>query len=369
MGRSVGRWKGKTAGDITYGAFYVEDFSAAALSIDLLIQYGHSCLVLIDSTTIPCLYVFVDIKIDVSHLVDTVKLNLESCAQNLILDGIIQFAYAIRAVKPELEKSMLRVLVPHSKPLSAADGRFHLEAVMIVNLGIKAFKYDPYIGMLFLKEYDHVGMKESRKEIALRVIPGWWETKKNVLLAKVQESCEDGGVSCQKSGYSSCECSCGEDENGNEKSDFGGEYLMDYSQDSGEWNSSYAKKSSRPGVYVHGGEGSEDVREREGVHEEALGELKGNTLGAGGKNAPNAFVDLKVVVVKENGNGSIEGCIVEEGIGDLVLQKPLQRWHWLWLSLLHLHRPINLLPSLIFCKPFFSLAFLKLTRPPSTFLT
>ncbi|KAL4394698.1 hypothetical protein AHAS_Ahas02G0178000 [Arachis hypogaea] len=355
-------------GDVTYGACCVDDFSAAALSADLLIHYGHSCLVPIDSTTIPCLYVFVDIKIDVSHLVDTFKLNLESRAQNLVLAGTIQFASAIRAAKPELEKSGFSVLVPQSKPLSAgevlgctapkvslmdsfsenpensvlvfvADGRFHLEAIMIANPGIKAFRYDPYIGKLFLEEYDHVGMKESRKgailrareearnwgvvlgtlgrqgnpkilerleknmkekgffytvflmseisparialfedsvdawiqiacprlsidwgdafgkpvlnpfeaEIALGVIPGWWEKKKNVLVAKVQEGCEDGGVSCQKSGDSSCECSCGEDENGNGKSDFGGEYPMDYySQDGGEWNSSYVKKSSRP---------------------------------------------------------------------------------------------------------------------------
>ncbi|XLS48261.1 hypothetical protein HN51_022619, partial [Arachis hypogaea] len=355
-------------GDVTYGACCVDDFSAAALSADLLIHYGHSCLVPIDSTTIPCLYVFVDIKIDVSHLVDTFKLNLKSRSQNLVLAGTIQFASAIRAAKPELEKSGFRVLVPQSKPLSAgevlgctapkvslmgsfsenpensvlvfvADGRFHLEAIMIANPGIKAFRYDPYIGRLFLEEYDHVGMKESRKgailrareearnwgvvlgtlgrqgnpkilerleknmkekgflytvflmseisparialfedsvdawiqiacprlsidwgdafgkpvlnpfeaEIALGVIPGWWEKKKNVLVAKVQEGCEDGGVSCQKSGDSSCECSCGEDENGNGKSDFGGEYPMDYySQDGGEWNSSYVKKSSRP---------------------------------------------------------------------------------------------------------------------------
>ncbi|RYR72840.1 hypothetical protein Ahy_A02g007059 [Arachis hypogaea] len=418
--RSGGRWKGKTAGDVTYGACYVDDFFAA-LSTDLIIHYGHNCFVPIDSTTTPCLYVFVDIKINVFHLVDTVKLNLESCVQNLVLACIIQFAYAIRAAKPELEKSMLRVLVPQSKPLSAgkvlrctapkvslmdlfsentilvfvADGRFHLEAIMIANLGIKAFRYDPYIGMLFLKEYYHVGMKESRKalhglhclrtpwmlgfrllvlsyrligvmllenhcsipfeaEIALGVIPGWWKKKKNVLVAKVQEGCEDGGVSCQKSDDSSSECSCGEDENGNEKSDFGCEYPMDYSQDGGEWNSSYVNKSSRLGVYGHCGEGSEDVGEREEVHEEALGELKGNALGAGIKNAPNAFVDLEVVVVRENGDGSVEGRVIEDGIGNSVLHKLLRRW--LWLSLLHLHRPINLLPSLIFCKPIFFLS-------------
>ncbi|RYR72838.1 hypothetical protein Ahy_A02g007057 [Arachis hypogaea] len=69
-------------------------------------------------------------------------------------------------------------------------------------------------------------------EIALGVIPGWWEKKKNVLVAK--------------------------------------------------------------GVYGHGGEGSEDVGEREGVHEEALGKLKGNALGAGGKNVPNALWTSKL---------------------------------------------------------------------------
>ncbi|MED6204556.1 hypothetical protein PIB30_010107 [Stylosanthes scabra] len=355
-------------GDVTYGACCVDDFSAAALSADLLIHYGHSCLVPIDSTTIPCLYVFVDIKIDVSHLIDTVKLNLESRAENIVLAGTIQFASAIRASKPELEKSGFRVLVPQSKPLSAgevlgctapkvsltdsfsenpensvlvfvADGRFHLEAIMIANPGIRAFRYDPYIGKLFLEEYDHVGMKESRKgailrareearnwgvvlgtlgrqgnpkilerlekkmkekglvytvflmseisparialfedsvdawiqiacprlsidwgdafakpvlnpfeaEIALGVIPGWWEKKNTVVLPKVQEGCGDGGVSCQKSGDSCCECSCGEDEDGKGKRDFGGEYPMDYySQDGGDWNSSYVKKSSRP---------------------------------------------------------------------------------------------------------------------------
>lgn len=34
---------------------------------------------------------------------------------------------------------------------------------MIANPGIKAFRYDPYIGKLFLEEYDQKGMRESRK--------------------------------------------------------------------------------------------------------------------------------------------------------------------------------------------------------------
>ena len=215
-----------------------------------------------------------------------------------------------------------------------ADGRFHLEAFMIANPGIKAFRYDPYMGKLFLEEYDHVGMKESRKgailrarearnwgvvlgtlgrqgnpkilerlekkmrekgfcytvflmseispgrialfedsvdawiqiacprlsidwgdafekpvlnpfeaEIALGLIPGWWE-KKTVVVPKLQ-GCEDGGLGSQKNDDSRYKCSCGEDATG--KREFGGDYPMDYyAQDGGEWNSSYVKKSSRP---------------------------------------------------------------------------------------------------------------------------
>ena len=60
-------------GDVTYGACCVDDFSAAALEADFLVHYGHSCLVPVDITSVPCLYVFVDIKFDVQHLIDTIR--------------------------------------------------------------------------------------------------------------------------------------------------------------------------------------------------------------------------------------------------------------------------------------------------------
>ncbi|PHU14765.1 Diphthamide biosynthesis protein 1 [Capsicum chinense] len=178
-------------GDVTYGACCVDDLSAAALSADLLIHFGHSCLVPIDSTTIPCLYIFVEISIDVHRLLHELKLNFcnSRIYDNIVMAGTIQFATAIRAVKPELEKLGFSVLVPQAKPLSAgevlgctapsvrnrfadgedvvlvfvADGRFHLEAFMIANPGIKTYRYDPFIGKLFVEEYDHKGMKEERK--------------------------------------------------------------------------------------------------------------------------------------------------------------------------------------------------------------
>lgn len=187
-------------GDVTYGACCVDDLSAEALGADLLIHYGHSCLVPVDNTVIPCLYVFVDIKIDVSKLISTIELNLRDQVSDIdvnkiVLAGTIQFGTAIRVAKPELEKLGFRVLVPQSKPLSAgevlgctaptivgkeigeigenvlvfvADGRFHLEAFMIANPGVKAFRYDPYMGKLFLEEYDHKGMKECRRNAILK---------------------------------------------------------------------------------------------------------------------------------------------------------------------------------------------------------
>ncbi|CAH8353934.1 unnamed protein product [Eruca vesicaria subsp. sativa] len=183
-------------GDVTYGACCVDDFSASALGADLLIHYGHSCLVPVDEDTmkVPCLYVFVEIKIDVKCLVDTIRLNLGD-VENIILAGTIQFNSAVRAVKPALENEGFKVLVPQSKPLSAgevlgctapkvrkvegcdeedyvlvfvADGRFHLEAFMIANPEIKAFRYDPYLGKLFLEEYDHKGMRETRRRAISR---------------------------------------------------------------------------------------------------------------------------------------------------------------------------------------------------------
>ncbi|KZO90490.1 hypothetical protein CALVIDRAFT_490323 [Calocera viscosa TUFC12733] len=62
-------------GDVTYGACCIDDYTALALGCDMLVHYGHSCLVPVDTTTIKTLYVFVEIAIDNLHLAKTVRLN------------------------------------------------------------------------------------------------------------------------------------------------------------------------------------------------------------------------------------------------------------------------------------------------------
>ncbi|KAK2466524.1 hypothetical protein APHAL10511_002166 [Amanita phalloides] len=68
-------------GDVTYGACCVDDYTALALGCDMLVHYGHSCLVPVDQTRIKTLYVFVEISIDSVHLERTVRLNLPNDRQ------------------------------------------------------------------------------------------------------------------------------------------------------------------------------------------------------------------------------------------------------------------------------------------------
>ncbi|KAI0774181.1 diphthamide synthesis protein [Fomes fomentarius] len=68
-------------GDVTYGACCIDDYTAVALGCDMLVHYGHSCLVPIDQTTIKTLYVFVEIAIDSSHLIQTIRLNFPNDRQ------------------------------------------------------------------------------------------------------------------------------------------------------------------------------------------------------------------------------------------------------------------------------------------------
>lgn len=147
-------------GDVTYGACCVDDFTARALGADLLVHYGHSCLIPVDQTVgIKVLYIFVDIKIDVHHFIETIKFNFAE-KPRLGFVSTIQFVTTLHAAANELRSEGFNVVIPQSKPLSPGeilgctapvindidiliylgDGRFHLEAAMISNPQLKAFR-------------------------------------------------------------------------------------------------------------------------------------------------------------------------------------------------------------------------------------
>ncbi|XP_065663605.1 2-(3-amino-3-carboxypropyl)histidine synthase subunit 1 isoform X4 [Hydra vulgaris] len=168
-------------GDVTYGACCVDDYSARALECDFMIHYGHSCLVPITATEgIKMLYVFVDIKIDILHFIETVRYNF-SKTYRLALVSTVQFVSSLQVAEAELVG--YNVIIPQSKPLSPGeilgctspkvpnvdsviylgDGRFHLESFMIHNPELPAYMYDPYSKRFTREYYDHITMLKNRK--------------------------------------------------------------------------------------------------------------------------------------------------------------------------------------------------------------
>jgi 2-(3-amino-3-carboxypropyl)histidine synthase len=189
-------------GDVTYGACCVDDLGAAALGCDMLIHYGHSCLVPIDAMSggLRVLYVFVSIAFDVAHLCATVRANFPP-GDTLVLAGTIQFSSALAEARVALGDTFPSLVIPQAKPLSpgevlgctspsltpnsggggcggggcdgatpppsaiifVADGRFHLESIMIRNPTIPAFRYDPYGKRMTREGYDHGAMEAVRR--------------------------------------------------------------------------------------------------------------------------------------------------------------------------------------------------------------
>nr|NVI71076.1 putative diphthamide biosynthesis protein 1 [Cucujiformia] len=156
--------------------------TAKALGVELLVHYGHSCLVPVDQTSgIKMLYIFVDIKIDPLHFIETINLNFPKTIK-IGLVSTIQFITTLQAVLLKLKEMGYDASIPQFRPLSPGeilgctapvlrcaevviylgDGRFHLEAVMIANPKLQAYRYDPYDKKFTREYYDHNQMNKTR---------------------------------------------------------------------------------------------------------------------------------------------------------------------------------------------------------------
>ncbi|KAI5695928.1 hypothetical protein M8J75_005599 [Diaphorina citri] len=181
-------------GDVTYGACCVDDYTAKALGVDLLLHYGHSCLIPIDQTqSIKMLYIFVNINIDNLHLLDTIKFNFNKDTK-LAMVSTVQFISSLHSIASLLRNDGYTVLIPQIKPLSPGeilgctsprigkdeadillylgDGRFHLESIMIANPHLTAYRYDPYEKKITCEFYDHDIMKKNRETSVLAAKEG-----------------------------------------------------------------------------------------------------------------------------------------------------------------------------------------------------
>ncbi|XP_032794517.2 2-(3-amino-3-carboxypropyl)histidine synthase subunit 1 isoform X2 [Daphnia magna] len=169
-------------GDVTYGACCVDDRTAIALGADFMIHYGHSCLIPVGQTSgIKMLYIFVDIKFDSQHFIETIKFNFDK-ETRMSFVSTIQFVASLQNLVMHLKGEGYVASTPKSSPLSPGeilgctspsidtdviiylgDGRFHLESAMIANPKCKAYKYDPYSKEFTQEFYDHNQMKANRQ--------------------------------------------------------------------------------------------------------------------------------------------------------------------------------------------------------------
>lgn len=166
--------------DVAYGACCIDDFTAELLGCELMIHYGHSCLIPITTTKIPAVYVFVEITIPAQPLLAVIKEFFAD--KKIALMATVQYLGVLHAVKLELSNAY----IPQIKPLSPgevlgctapklpvdlealifiADGRFHLEAAMIANPSLPAYRYDPFTKAVFEEQYEHSRMLRARREM------------------------------------------------------------------------------------------------------------------------------------------------------------------------------------------------------------
>ena len=174
-------------GDITYGACCIDDIGCDILKCDLLIHYCHSCLVPSTKVLVEILYVFVEINIDIEHLVKTIEYNFDK-SYYLYLLSSIQFNSSLFLLKRKLiEKGYgtNNLIIPQCKPrvqgevlgctspilykkngncavIFICDGRFHMESVMIQNPSFVFYQYNPFNHRFTLEEYDYNLMKKIR---------------------------------------------------------------------------------------------------------------------------------------------------------------------------------------------------------------
>lgn len=180
-------------GDTTYGACCVDDISSYYLGVDLLVHYAHSCLIPSPLLKVKTMYVFVEIAINVDHLVDTIELNFPIkdnikiylcgsiqfnssifvCRRKLLLKGYSENSICIPQIKPRNQGEIIGCTSPiltkddkfnDSVVIFVCDGRFHMESLMIQNPSFKFYQYNPFTKRITEEEYDLPRMKKIRNE-------------------------------------------------------------------------------------------------------------------------------------------------------------------------------------------------------------
>jgi len=170
---------------VTYGACCIEDSMGKYTGFEILVHYGHSCLIPISECFIFLVYVFLEIKFDYSFLIESLKSYFFSYKNNISTFSTIQFISSLKNIKNELLSFFEILIFRKNKPLSPGeilgctsikqkkfhntlyigDGRFHLESIVISNFNGRFLQFNPYSKALSLVGYKYFQIFNEREKI------------------------------------------------------------------------------------------------------------------------------------------------------------------------------------------------------------
>ncbi|EPR80131.1 Diphthamide biosynthesis protein 1 [Spraguea lophii 42_110] len=164
--------------DVVYGACCIDDDICEQLNCDILIHFGHSCLIPVNFMKVKVVYIFIEIIFDIEHSIKMIKKVMEKeNVTNIAVLGTIQYNGSVQEINKRLNNPIYKI-----DPLSAsevlgctspkvnadiiffiADGRFHLESLMINNPDKIFYRYCPFNKKIYKEEYDYKKMVNNRK--------------------------------------------------------------------------------------------------------------------------------------------------------------------------------------------------------------
>mmetsp|Transcript_18747 Transcript_18747/g.29261 ORF Transcript_18747/g.29261 Transcript_18747/m.29261 type:complete len:440 (+) Transcript_18747:1409-2728(+) len=171
----------------TFGACCVEDSLADFYGCDLLIHFGHSCLVPVIESLVFCSYIFVEIFFDLTYLCESLLDFFIGTCLKASLFGTIQFSFSLERVKEKIKYFFNELTISRVKPLSkgeilgctsnlnskllnyifVGDGRFHIESGLLSNGKARFATFNPFNQCFSIVDFFSIRTSLKRNKLKL----------------------------------------------------------------------------------------------------------------------------------------------------------------------------------------------------------
>mmetsp|Transcript_290 Transcript_290/g.784 ORF Transcript_290/g.784 Transcript_290/m.784 type:complete len:393 (-) Transcript_290:889-2067(-) len=166
-----------------FGACCVDDNFVKFVGLDVILHYGHSCLIPVFKCIVSISYIFLEIFFDNSVMIESFIEKFYKKNNYWGLTSTIQFTSSLRKINLDLSRILGKIIIPQNKPLSPGellgctgfflknckniiyigDGKFHLESAIMTNPISRFFQYNPFSHSLFIVEFSFLDFLRKRE--------------------------------------------------------------------------------------------------------------------------------------------------------------------------------------------------------------